>query len=164
MTPLPPRKSSLLSPARADISRITEFHGPSSVLFDEDASNIRDIKDPNDGRRPLKPISLELMAKAATQRTCSFIVLESPLSFSITTLASLLLAWPTRAYPAVEGPYGDQSSKSRTSSVGLCTNPAREHATVANATRKSNREKVLQGNQSGFGQVSWSKSDRRVGL
>ncbi len=66
-----------LSPMRADALRNVEFHGPSSVLFDEGGPNIGEIGDLNAGEHPLEPPSLELMAKAATQRMCTFVALES---------------------------------------------------------------------------------------
>ncbi len=69
-----------LSPTRADALRNVEFHGPSSVLFDEDAPNIEKVGDLNAGEHSLEPPSSELMAKAATQRTCTFVALESPAS------------------------------------------------------------------------------------
>lgn len=62
-----------LSPVTADAPKTTEFHGPSSVLFDVDAPNVRQT---NSGEYPLEPLSAELMAKAATQRTCSLIALR----------------------------------------------------------------------------------------
>ncbi len=75
-------EGSSLSLPRADASKSTEFHGPSSVLFDEDTPNIRQSKDLNGGEYPLESLSSELMVKAATQRRCSFMGLGSPPSFS----------------------------------------------------------------------------------
>ena len=62
------KENSSLSAVRADAPKI-EFHGPSSILFDEDAPNQKNIQDPNGGEHHLEPLSAELMANAATQRT-----------------------------------------------------------------------------------------------
>ncbi|CAF9929954.1 MAG: hypothetical protein ALECFALPRED_004489 [Alectoria fallacina] len=61
------KENSSLSAVRADAPKI-EFHGPSSILFDEDAPNQKNIQDPNGGEHHLEPLSAELMANAATQR------------------------------------------------------------------------------------------------
>ena len=92
------KEGSSLSPPRADASRSTGFHGPSSVLFDEDAPNIRQSKDLNGGEYPLESLSSDLMAKAATQRRCSFMGLESQPSFSTTPLTCLLESRPAREH------------------------------------------------------------------
>ncbi len=95
----PPAKEGLsLRSPRADALESPGFHGPSSVLFDEDAPNIRQPKDLNGGEDPLKPVSSELMAKAATQRRCSFMGLGSPLSFSTTPLTCLLVSRRAREH------------------------------------------------------------------
>ena len=69
-----------LSPTRAVAIRNVEFHGPSSVLFDEGGPNIGEVGDLNAGEHSLEPPSSELMANAATQRTYTFVALESPAS------------------------------------------------------------------------------------
>ena len=63
------KEDSSLSPVRAYARKNIDFHGPSSILFDEDAPNLRYIQDPNGSEHLLEPLSAELMAKAATQRT-----------------------------------------------------------------------------------------------
>lgn len=57
-----------LNPARRDAPVTIEFHGPSSVLFDEDIPSRRQNKDLAGDHNPLDPLSSALMAKAATQR------------------------------------------------------------------------------------------------
>lgn len=74
------------SPMKADAPKTTEFYGPSSVLFDEDTPNPGQITELNGGEHPLEPPSAELMARATTERTCSFSALKSRVSFSTTPL------------------------------------------------------------------------------
>ena len=57
-----------LSPAEAHAPKSTEFHGPSSVLFDDQAPDIGHTKSVSGGEQPLESLSAELMAEAAKQR------------------------------------------------------------------------------------------------
>ena len=91
-----------LSPARVTAPKSDKFHGPSSLLFDEDAPSIGPNKDVNNGGHPLGPPSSKLVAEAATRRTCSFAVLESPVLFSTTLLTCLLRFRPTRDNPFLD--------------------------------------------------------------
>lgn len=67
-----------LNPARRDAPVTIEFHGPSSVLFDEDIPSRRQNKDLAGDHNPLDPLSSALMAKAATQRMCYITDYMSP--------------------------------------------------------------------------------------
>ena len=88
-----------LSPARVDTQKNDKFHGPSSVLFDDDAPSIGHNKNSNSGGRPLEPLSSKLVAEAATQRTYSLTVSEFPVLVSTTPLTCPLQFRPTRDYP-----------------------------------------------------------------
>lgn len=83
-----------LSPGRVDTPMNDKFHGPSSVLFDEYPPCIGN-KDVNSSEHPLEPLSSKLIAEAATQRTCSFAVLESTVPFLTAPLTCLLRSRPT---------------------------------------------------------------------
>lgn len=87
------------SPVRADAPNSTEFYGPSSVLFDEDAPNAGRIMELRGGEHPLESPSAELMANATTQRTGSSIAPKSLVSFSTAPLTCIFSPRPTRENP-----------------------------------------------------------------
>lgn len=62
---------------RADALKNIEFHGPSSVLFDDNGPITAHTQDLNAGEQLLQPTSSKLMANAATQRRCTSCTLES---------------------------------------------------------------------------------------
>ena len=69
------RGKSSLGRGSEDPPNSTEFHGPSSALFDDNALNIGQSQVANGGERLIEPPSLELMAEAAKQRTsCSLLL------------------------------------------------------------------------------------------
>ena len=66
------------STVRADATQSTEFHGPSSPMFDEDDPSTGQTRNVDTGEHTLEPPSDKLMANAATQRTCIFAILDFP--------------------------------------------------------------------------------------
>ena len=57
-----------LGPELGKIPVNVDFHGPSSILFDKDASRIGNLEDSDSFKQDGAPISSELMVAAATQR------------------------------------------------------------------------------------------------